>query len=74
MAGTMAKLASSMDFGLVLRIAYLGNLGWRLTSGIPIARRYDESGEEIASYKNVLSIHTPPYYAVRLIKRIDAFY
>ena len=33
MAGEMAKFAGSMDFGMVLRIAYWFTLGWRYGSG-----------------------------------------
>ncbi len=33
MAGEMAKFASNMDFGMVLRIAYWFTLGWRYGPG-----------------------------------------
>jgi hypothetical protein len=43
MAGEMAKLASSMDFGMVLRIACWLILGMALWSGIyPYRRRRHE--------------------------------
>jgi hypothetical protein len=50
MAREMAKFASCMDFGMVLRIAYEYGLWTAFRPGIPIAKgvRAINTGEEIA--------------------------